>query len=591
MIPYSGGRVAFIHQSVTEYLAATEIARRLQAQPESLREKLKYRRWDQVLFLTLILLPDDQCQQLFEEIINSDFLFALEASKYLETDREYFVTRLLEVLPSHIEAEGLFTRTGMSIIRCLEWDLPILPVHEAQLRKLIELGDLVGGAAATRLLTLRGAEVKEELLRMIAEHPGDYNFCCTGLSQALRGFVEAEDIEQIKDWADSLSRNAAYAPEKGEWSTFARAAAIILSGLDFNVVRTQFPVTADSTKSSPVRASILCELAVEEASTSALELLGELLLNGISEAATQIYFLGRWPKKPSDLSWESFSNSHVDQLIDDLKILKESWALRALSCLSTVRPDLGDTLRARALEHNSFLEAVLLYSATPGELQPVFEALQSYLCMTEEERSKELLHVLREVDFDWSGQEELLLDLLRLRDIALARVILPDGFPPEIRFNSKLAIGSIAWWLDWLDSMLVSERSTDAYWVSHQVGSLLAEHATKEVIGEFITEFNRPDSRYRKVLLRVILPRVSEVTTDVLGKDAVSFVLADLNREDFEADLAGPFLGKVATELFVTEQLLPLLPSAKGTLRKNLHLVLAEAGARHGRRYDLDQAD
>ena len=40
LIPYIGGRIAFVHQSITEYLAAKELARRYQATPQILKEML-----------------------------------------------------------------------------------------------------------------------------------------------------------------------------------------------------------------------------------------------------------------------------------------------------------------------------------------------------------------------------------------------------------------------------------------------------------------------------------------------------------------------------------------------------------------------
>src|SRR6266481_861948 len=55
--PYRGARLAFFHQSATEYLAACELALRYQANPQILIEKLRLTRWDQALFLTLSLLP------------------------------------------------------------------------------------------------------------------------------------------------------------------------------------------------------------------------------------------------------------------------------------------------------------------------------------------------------------------------------------------------------------------------------------------------------------------------------------------------------------------------------------------------------
>lgn len=69
LIPYTGGRVAFVHQSMTEYLAAEELARRYLSSPHILKEKLSLTRWDQALFLTLSLLPPAQSDVFLQDVI------------------------------------------------------------------------------------------------------------------------------------------------------------------------------------------------------------------------------------------------------------------------------------------------------------------------------------------------------------------------------------------------------------------------------------------------------------------------------------------------------------------------------------------
>jgi hypothetical protein len=88
LVPYSGGRVSFFHQSVTEFLAASELAHLYLTSPKLLRNKLTYTHWDQALFLTLSLLASEQAKAFLEMIIETDFSLALNAVKYLETGRE-----------------------------------------------------------------------------------------------------------------------------------------------------------------------------------------------------------------------------------------------------------------------------------------------------------------------------------------------------------------------------------------------------------------------------------------------------------------------------------------------------------------------
>ena len=68
-------------------------------------------------------------------------------------------------------------------------------------------------------------------------------------------------------------------------------------------------------------------------------------------------------------------------------------------------------------------------------------------------------------------------------------------------------------------------------------------------------------------------------------EDAISFLMADLNRKGSYFHFGEHLLGHIATEQFVNERLLPLLSAIKSPLQENLRSVLKQAGSRHGRRY------
>jgi hypothetical protein len=110
LLPYSSGRVAFFHQSVTEFLAATELARLDATSAKLLHDKLTYTRWDQALFLTLSLLPKEQANAFLDTVIETDFTLALNAVKYLETGHEEVVTRLLKEITERAELYGNMDR-------------------------------------------------------------------------------------------------------------------------------------------------------------------------------------------------------------------------------------------------------------------------------------------------------------------------------------------------------------------------------------------------------------------------------------------------------------------------------------------------
>jgi hypothetical protein len=127
----------------------------------------------------------------------------------------------------------------------------------------------------------------------------------------------------------------------------------------------------------------------------------------------------------------------------------------------------------------------------------------------------------------------------------------------------------------------------DSSGFTYKLSWLLSSFLNKEERYSLVAEFNKPDSKYRSVIAHSILSSFNDLTTDEFSTDAVSYLLADLSRSVSVNPFHSHVLGKTATEQFVEERLLPLLPDAKVPLLTNLKKVLRQAGSRHGRRYGL----
>ena len=151
--------------------------------------------------------------------------------------------------------------------------------------------------------------------------------------------------------------------------------------------------------------------------------------------------------------------------------------------------------------------------------------------------------------------EGLFVNLLRLRDVRLARAMFGDPAPPTLPSLGNLDIGPIDWWLDWM----MDEWAEDGGWFLNQLGGLFGYHLSAEVQGEFVSEFNKRSSRFWRILLHFVVPTLPDHSTDAFSEDAISLLLADLDRESGAAGIERRVLGNTATEEFVTERLLPLL--------------------------------
>ena len=258
---------------------------------------------------------------------------------------------------------------------------------------------------------------------------------------------------------------------------------------------------------------------------------------------------------------------------------KQSWSLKALKCICGARPDLVKTVTAHALTASGIAKAALLYCASFADPEPVFEALTELAEASVEKRGQQPTQLLEQIELKWAGHEDLFVQLLRLRETPLALAILEQEYIyPTL---GECEIGPIDWWLEWL---LQERKAASGDWFCHRMACLFARVLNAGARHAFVAEFNRTASRFQSLLALSVLPCFPDLTTDAFCEDAISFLLADLNRAGSTSGWRSHLLG-TATEQFVNERLLPLAANAKPPLSENLRKVLRQAGSRHGRRY------
>jgi hypothetical protein len=579
-IPYIGGRIAFFHQSVTEFLAASELARRYQRSPQILQEKLSFIHWDQAIYLTLSLLPKETGAKFLRSVMEIDFLLALKASKYIETGRDAIVTKLLSEVLARTKSPWEY-QSEMS--HALRYGVPVSDIHESLLREIMACGSSIGAAAVQLLVELRGGSVKSELLKSMIDCRNDYNYCCNGIAPAISPFIEKEDLKTLVTMADSIEEEVKPGSDETIADGFICGVEKLFNSIDISAIRDVFLPCDEVEPISEVRARILCSLLRSRHSSAALELAAELLMRGVSKAATTIYFIVNFAKPENNLSLSSLNNDHVNRLLSILKNLdKNTWALRALKIICAARPDLVEAVESRTSKEHGLFKATTMYSINPNDNKPIFDALSELADMNVEQRMKEPIFLLKQIELDWKGHETLLVRLLKLRDSELAMNLIENIVMTieldQINAIGELEIGPIEWWLDWL----MEEESTESGWfLLDRISIFFERYLALETRNAFVAEFNKPASKYRRILANSILLRRDNLSTNHFSKDAISFLMASLKERISRRHL----LGSTATEQFVTEHLLPQLSIAEEPFATNLRLVLQHAGSRHGRRY------
>ena len=574
LIPQSASRLTFFHQSVTEYLAATELARLYTADRSVLSQKLKFTRWDQALFLALSFLSGETAKLFIAEVMTIDYQLAIRASKYLETQRDEVVASILQELTRKKYQKF---DDEHQCAWAIEYHLTVSKKHEKHLRRLIERGNSLGGAAFKLLAQIKGVLVKQELLDHIFLHPADFNLC-QDLGAALSPYVERDDIQIIAQRVAQLP----YDGIEDNWNGLTVGITRALSNNELEDVRLAFASGNDD----GLLMQILCDLLADAKSDDALRIALDLLLNGVKHSIVATYFILAFAKDRAALPTGILNETHINNLLGFVSDKENGeWAISAVQEICKLRPDLIEKVKQCEAHVNGVVKIALAVCIGQVHHSSIWQGLAELAEMSSEQLSIQPLHLLRRLDdIDWSGHEELLVRLLKKRHRDLAYNIVTSFYDsdPGDGQSLRIDIGSIHWWLDWI----TEEQSSDGgYWLCDRLTSLFSWTISLEAQKAFIDEFNQKDSPYRSVLAQWVLLRFQQLTTDDFNEEAISFLFADLTKKRQIDDLYGYLLGKTATESFVNDRILPLLPSAQEPLRANLLAVLKQAGKRHGRRY------
>lgn len=586
LIPLVNERISFFHQSVTEYLAATKIASLFSVNKEILKEKLKFRRWDQALFLCLSLLNKKEADRFLETIINIDFELALSAVKYLEEDTKEVVERLLNEIYTTTSRDWEWQS---QIAHRLRHSLPISDSHIPILKKLINKGDLLGGAAAGCLIDLMGIDFKNEALNLLVDYCDDYNFC-SEIGRSIKNDIIVNDISTILYLCQNVQEKLNAGNIK-EFEGFDSALGDIMEGFDPRIVFSTFYNKSLKPKEQLVQLEVLCNFLQDCRNNEGLKICTELLSLGIDKIAVEIHFILSFSKEDDNIDYSIFESKHIKSLIGIAKSSRSEnsdWALSSLQCIFQKREDLVPIATEYINKTYGVLNAALHYSISKSkDYTFVFQALEELLKMSSKNLQKEKFDLLTRMDeLNWVGQEKLFVKLLQLKNVKLAYSLCDSlALEREKENNLIFDIGPINWWLEWFAEFIKS-KNKDWMFID-RVPAAITTYISKNKRQEFISEFNNPKSKYRNILSQIILKKMGDLKLNDFTEETLQYLFKELKTTKFD-HFRGSILTEVATEKFVIERMLPLLKSTKGLELKNLEIIIEKIGKLHNRRYLIE---
>ncbi len=585
IVPIINERISFFHQSVTEYLAATRLATMFVENNEILKEKLSYRRWDQALYLTLSLLEKEEANKFLETVINIDFELALSSVKYMETDTQEIVKRLLLELGHKTNNDGGDMHRLSYILR---HKVPISEFHIPVLRGLIELGDTLGGNVVGSLLDILGHDFKLEALSLLVERCNDYNFC-TEIGRSLKKYITEDDLPELLICSNKVQEKLNSKKIK-RFEGFDSALGNMMEGFSPDLVYHTLYNPIISLSSQKVKIDVLCDFLKDSRNNESLEIAANLLLDGIDYIAFVLHLILNFSKPEDNLDYSIFKATHIKQLLKVAKSKRNSnsdWALNSITNICLKRVDLIPYVQAEVENSKGVLKAALSYSiSSEKDHKLVFEALEELLNLDFKSLAKEPFRFISHMyDLDWVGREVLFVKLLKLRNMKLA-YSLCDKLVVYRKPNNQLIfdIGSIYWWLDWFAEYFES-RCLEWMFID-RVPSFISSYITTEKRDEFIKEFNNPKSKYRNVLIRTVFRNINGLIKDDFTEETIKYLLDDLKKPRLEYH-SNRILINIATESFVNELLIPRLESSEDIERENLKSLIESIGVKHKRRYLL----
>lgn len=577
LIPYSGARIAFFHQSATEYLASLKLAELYLRDRRVIKDKLRLNRWDQAIFLTLSMLPSDASNDFLQAVLSTDFELAIRAAKYVEYEKDEIVAQLLDRL---IDQSTLGINFASNIPSLVEAFLPVSEAHEIQLRMLMQLGESMGAAAATLLFGIRGEKLKEELMNEFARRPSDFNYCHNGIAPILSEIINESDVNTLHSLVLSLDDQVTEENYEDEFVGIISGVSLALSEMPCDIIKRVFIPDGMSEEIPTIIIKILLHYLWDNSSSESLALAAELLSHRIVEATVSIYFIGTQASRDdTPLDWTPFHTDHIDFLISLVgRKIDHSWPTRALLAILGGRPD----LRSYTLRNIDKLEpvkkSILQYCCNGSDPDIIFSSLSWHLDCKNNECNELPITALSEIDISWHKHGELLVRLLQLKNNDLVVALLGHSFDMHDRIGNDLNLGDLYWWLEWMSEQNHSDRR-----LAHLLGNFLSMQVANNIQERFLAEFNRSNTKYREPLV-TILKAQTNLSTDDLSEEAISYLLDHLEIRSEWEDCA-TLLGEAATERFVNERLLSLMTNPSPTVAMSLKDVLSRAGAKHGRRY------
>ncbi|MFI6427878.1 SIR2 family protein [Promicromonospora sp. NPDC050880] len=568
-------RLAFYHHSVTEYLAASHLARLVEGDLGTVIGCLGRVDWDQSLLLTLGFLSDDLAARVQGEVMRVDTLMGLRALHFLEHRRDEWIAKALAHIP-----EELGMQEDLNIARALEL-ISFKDVHTEVLSDLSERPNSVGGTAAAKLCDIQPEQVGQ-ILDDIVYGRRDYNYLNAAAALIKGRIDEATAVGCL----EALERR-----EREQKLTVVK----MLGGREPFVA--EISAVAEVIQESASVA--VCVRRARSSDSELVKLVVERRVDRSFDPEGMVYLRERIAAGSDQAIFGHYLQlARLDE-VDDVEVLEPSPELVSALVAKLRVPDVGrwslGLLRILVVWAPGTADIITRYRE-----KGLVGALLKYACGNVVAFEEELRLLVRS-GIDWDQEPTFALEdvegmspdtvrtLISTRHDGLAGAILDALYGSSSAVDSlglNLS-GEIDSYLEWLDRL---SRIDPISFPADRLSDFLCRHTSDETRDALLSKFNS-EPAVRPLMNAWILPRIRGISADDLSAEATEWILSRAGDKPDAFHRLGT-LELIATEEMVMGVLMPrYLTETDDTTRARLAASLRLIGRRHNRRYvgDDDQ--
>jgi hypothetical protein len=573
ILPMRGQRAAFVHQSVTEFLAARELKMQLERQSSDVDMLINLRRWDNAVFLTLGMLDEPLAAALLKKITTQDVSFALDAARFVQLGGEALISQLLEIVAN-------LPNTAFDYDAKFAFDkLPFTPSHEPALRRILLLPKLRGNAFIGLAKAL-GQSIKQEIVDCLFSENASWSTAEIG--KALAHLVEPCDLPMLVDRLASADVSS-LDDDAGATHQQVDAVAAAVCNLASDDIRRETVARLDLFDSGGQRiiAALICQIFQKNKSAEGLAMAVAVARSRLPNTLFSLYLNVRFQTDLRNLFLDLFDDSLFDTILYYIDH-GDQWSIKLLEACAT-----EDAVRNRVLaevEKNSGIRRHVIEHCVTLETGALFAALEAW----SQGGTAEELTLLQLVDFtelDWSGRHDLLINLLARRNLELATLVLGGSSPPDFTGLDSIDLGRIDLWLNWLIELTDAAKGPSghaAQWVAIQLADLLAQSSAPDNKVQLLKALDQGTQAQQSIVATKVLPQMKGLSIADLTTQALDFLKSLVALGQGGSEFRPHVFALIADEAFVRDALFPLALQSK-----KAHNAVSQITQQVGRRLGI----